>query len=81
MNTKVFWLLMLLALLIALWCLYFPYNLDGTRRQKLVPMGADNLNNIANAHSLYNKSAMPKMPALLFWIENGDTLIWNQEWR
>ena len=78
MNTKVFWLLMTLALLISLWCLYFPYNLDGTQRQELVPICADNLNNIANAHSLYNKH-LYKLPIVLSHIENGDTLIWNQE--
>ena len=72
---------MLLALVIALWCLYFPYNFNGSRRKQLLPLNADNLNHRANSHSILDKSVLSRldMPALLTWIESGDTIIWNQE--
>ena len=80
LQSKIFWTVMTFALLISLYCLYYPYNPDGSRRRRMTFASSDNLNNIANAHSLYHAEVMPE-PALLSKIVDGDTIVWNGEYR
>lgn len=58
--------------MISLICLYYPYNPDGSRRRKLIPISADKLNDREHYYGMRKMST-----EVWTWIEEGDTIVWK----
>ena len=64
--------IMFIFFLIVLWCLYFPYNLDGSRRVQMIPVGPDKINDRELYYGMKRMSTEIEL-----WIESGDTIIYK----